>query len=190
MNPPQDPDARARAAKNLAAATALDEPAMLEWACFAATNAASQQALDDLSCALIDSIERQACPEFICALIQAGAECDILNDDGTEAWRASLRSDAMRPHRSERCSWMVVARLALGEQFLRHTDLPEVRRACDECVDELSNLFAEQDAHFQTDPNAANISELYAILDAKHDCALSVLLAKSAALRARGKPRK
>ena len=81
----------------------------------------------------------------------------------------------MRPAR-ERSAWMIVARLCLGPGFLRDPGLPALRQACDECVGELEDLLRAQDEHFGKDPDGASSGALYAILDARHDCAMFGLI--------------
>lgn len=189
----QDTESRCAKAKALASSPDFREAEQIAWACGGRPGAAAptRACAEDLACALIDAVERHGCPEFVCALLAEGAIADCLDDDGHPLWRSALRCDAMRPP-AERCAWMIVARLCLGEGFLRDPGLPSVKRACEACVEELEDLLRAQDEHFCKNPDASSTSALYAILEARHDCAMGGLMSegllRGSPFRRRSKP--
>ena len=186
-----DIDARASAAKILAASDCFGESEQIAWACIERKpgRPASAQALDDLAWCLVESVERKALPEFVFSLLADGAPAGLLDDDGRPLWRGALASDAML-REDERFAWMIVGRLSLGAGFASDERLPLVRKACAECIGELEALFSAQDEHYKQCHDPAKTSALYAVLDARHDCAMLSLINAAGAIEQTAKRRK
>jgi hypothetical protein len=162
----------------------FSEDAQIAWAASPrpALLVASIDEVEALSQALADALERGACPEFVCGLLLDGADPSRLDGDGFPLWRRAAQADAGRDP-GDRCAWLVAARLALGPGFLKDPKLGDVQNACAQCVDELGDLLGAQNDHFALDPEGSCSGELYATLDARHDCALSMLAQEVARLR-------
>lgn len=174
---------RAKAAQALAEGPSFDEACQLAWATTSRIGEPppSKMAIEALTHALIEGIERGACPEFVCMLLLDGAKAEALSDDGEPLWRNAAHLDSLRPP-ADRCSWIVMARLALGENFLRHRHLGKVKAYCATCVAELELILRAQDEHFQADPEAKNCDALFSGLDKRYDDAMNALLSDSLAL--------
>lgn len=177
---------RAKAAQALVLADNFDELSQIAWASTSRQGEPppSALAIEALTHALIDGVERGACPEFVCMLLLDGADAQAVSDDGEPLWRSAARLDSFRPE-PERCSWIVMARLALGPNFMRHSALGQIKSACSTCIAELELILRDQDDHFQSDPHGKNCDALFSRLDQRHDQAMNTLLSNARAIGAR-----
>lgn len=184
MSHPSDAELAAQARAMVAHGGDFSEDAQIGWASAARHGAsqASSHEIEELTQALADALERGACPEFVCGLLLDGADPARLDGDGFPLWRRAAQADAGREP-ADRCAWLVAARLALGPSFLRDPQLEDVQDACAKCAEELGALLGAQDEHFALHPDGERCGELYATLDARHDCALSILASQVASLR-------
>lgn len=130
--------------------------------------------VDILTQALEAACDQRAIPEFVCALLLDGADARARGSDGLPLWRSAIIHDAASEI-DERFGWMILAKAALGPDFLLDRRLGALREACDACLAELSALLVIQNEHFALDPQARRTGELFALIDARHDCALLAL---------------
>ena len=176
MNLSMDINARASKAKKIAS-SAFDEADQLAWACIPRKKKSvpDPEALEDLGWSLVEAVQRQAIPEFVFALLMDGAPVELVDDDGQPLWRSALSSDANKS-KENRFAWMIVAKLCLGPEFPTDPRLPMVQKSCESCISELEALQTMQDEYFKETHDSTEISALYAVLDARHDCAMLSLI--------------
>jgi hypothetical protein len=184
---------RAARAKALASSEPFGEPEQLSWASLprAPHEQPSVRARCDLTHALIDSIERQACCEFVCCLLLDGANPRARSDEDIPLWKAAIMADASRlTDESEQdfSGWAVLASMSFGPDFLRDPRLPALRLACQECIAELRSHLLAQDAHFSDEANLRRCGELYSMIEARHDGAFGLLAAQTSALASQIRP--